>query len=640
LTTVRYGERWQFDGPAVRRVPEAGQAPVVWMSLRGDEAIRLGGGYGFWLRERCLEGRRSCGRLLARGLEDFPDQAGLLRAFMLGNREALPERAHRAFTTTGTLHIAAISGAHVVILAGLLLIPLKALGFSQTRWIYVMAPLLLLYALGTGLAASAVRACIMACVYWSAFAFRRRPDGPSSLALSALLILAVAPGQLWEAGFLLSFGVVAGLMVLVAPLSEPLLERLRPELPGRPTRRMQIRSAVARPVISLAVVSLAAWLVSLPMTAQYFNLFSPVGLVANLLVVPLASLILLTGCLTLTLGWVLPLGADIFNHANRVLVDLLLFLVDWFHRWPGGHLFVQAPPWWFAPCWYACLVALVRGRRRLRWAAGGLAVLALLVGSFCSLRENRVTLAATPLGRGMAVLVEGPRADGILVDPGPGRVSRDLVRWLHTRGVDRLQAVVLTRATVDTAGALPALIEQIPVRELWLPASPVRSPTFTALVEQARQAGLEIKRLGRGDAGLWPGGVTWQVLHPDRDHVYGNALQGSLVLRVSRGPASALIAGAARPEWQAELLAQPMDVAASGLLVTSWASGSSWSETWLAQVRPGWRVRPPGDEESDQAAGIFSSLDYVLMEDQTAQWWLSDDPNDPLSSGPATHLWR
>ena len=629
---VRYGERWLFEGPALRRDAEAGQPAVVWLSLRGDGAQRLEAGGGFWLRAWCLEGRRACARLLGCGLEEYPDAVGLMRAFMLGYREALPERANRAFSRTGTLHIAAISGAHVVILAGLLLVPLKALRFAQTRWILVMGPLLVLYALGTGLAASAVRACIMACVFWSAYAFRRRPDGPSALAFSALLILSAEPSQLWDAGFLLSFGVVAGLMLLVGPLSEPWLARLRPEMPGRPTWGQKARQVSGRYVISLVAVSVAAWLTSLPMTAQYFNLFSPVGLAANLLVVPLASLILLNGCLILIVGWFSALGAEIFNHASRVLVDVLLLLVGWFHRWPGGYCFVPAPWWGFSLAWYAGLIALARGRGRLRWWVGGLALVVILANLVWIRLDSRAVIAATPMGRGVAVLVEGAHEDGILVDPGPERTSRALIRWLRTRGVDRLQAVVLTQSTMEGASALPALLAEVPVAELWVPGSPVRSPGFTALVEEARAAGLTIRLLGRGDRLVGPQATQWQVLHPATNGAYANAGQGCLIIRVSQGPASVLLAGAARTEWQAELLAQPMDVAAGGLLVTRWDERSAWDGGWLDQVRAPWRVRPPGLEDLGG-----SPEELMVAEDETSRWRLS---SRHLVEGPWRERWR
>lgn len=618
---VRYGDRRLLEGPALIVEAEPGAGPRIRLKLRGADAQCLAVQQGNALRARCLEARRASARLLARGLEDYPDAAGIMQAFMLGYRETLPERAARAFSRTGTLHIAAISGAHVVILAGLLLIPLKALGFPQTRWIYVMGPLLVLYALATGLGASAVRACIMACVFWSAYAFRRRPDGPTSLAVSALLILAVAPGQLWEAGFVLSFGVVAGLMLLVQPISLPWLARREPELGVRATRWSSLYRRVRRPVITLFAVTLSAWLASLPMTAQYFNLFSPIGLVANLLVVPLASIILLNGCLSLTLGWLSPLAAEVFNHASRVLVQVLLFLVESFHRVPGGHWFVRAPAWWAAALWYGWLVLMARGRPATRRWGWGLALLVALGCAVWYVRNERVQLAMTPMGRGLSVLIEGPRGRQVLVDPGPAFNVRQLVRWLRTRGVNQLDAVLVTRATAEASGAVPELMAEIPVHELWVPDTAGRSPNFAALLELAQTSGVKVVAMGRGARGHAVGPLGWEVLHPDPRGSYANSASAALVLRISQGASSLLLVGSPHLTLQQALLEQPLDLAASGLIATSWPNDAAWSESWLAAVRAPWRLRPMSPDE--QAFGSAENPGEWAEEDVTAIWRLT-----------------
>lgn len=636
---VRYGQRWWLEGPAARQAEAPGRRPGVNFAVRGPEARLLEEGHGSWLRARCLEARRACARLLARGIEDDPDAVGVMRAFMLGYREELPERAHRAFSRTGTLHIAAISGAHVVILAGLLLIPLKALGFAQTRWIYVMAPLLVLYALATGLSASAVRACIMACVFWSAHAFRRRPDGPTALALSALLILAVAPAQLWEAGFLLSFGVVAGLMLLVHPLSVPLLPRAASGLrPGASGRRWL--AAAVRPVVLLFTVTLAAWLASLPMTAQYFNLFSPVGLVANLLVVPLASLILLNGCLILTLGWLSGVGAEIFNHSGRVLIHLLLALVEGFHRWPHGHWFVRAPPGWWAVVWYVALVVLARAHRAGRGLAALALVALLVVSGWWAWPPARPEVAVTPLGRTLAVLADGPGEGNVLVDPGSAYQGRSLVRWLHSRGINRLDAVVLTRASMEVAGALPALLAEVPTREIWWPAASRPAPALQAVLDQARRTGVPVIERARGETGQTPGGWTWQVLHPESTGTYRRAVAGSMVLRLSAGESSVLVRGPGHPDWQTAVLQSRQDLAAAVHLVTGGLTDGREDPAWTEAVRASAGVEPVAGGEGfyrwDGETGPVG-----LPEGWTVRWtlWPGAWPGPVIREGAAVR-WR
>lgn len=623
-----YGERWVVQGVARLQPPRPGQRPVVAVRVRETAARCIGRAAGWDVRSLCLRARRASAERLSLGVARDVDAVGMMQAFMLGYRETLPDRAHRAFSRTGTLHIAAISGAHVVILAGLLLIPLKALGVPQTRWILVMGPLLLLYALATGLAASAVRACIMASVYWSAFAFRRRPDGPSALALSALLILIVDPGQLWEPGFLLSFGVVAGLMLLVPSMAEPLLARLQPDHVRHELPFYRLRRLLLRPVIAVGSVTLAAWLASLPMTAQFFHLFSPVGLVANLLVVPLASLILLNGCLALTVGWLSPVVAEVFNHGSRVLVQLLLWLVEFFQGWPGGHCFVKAPALAWTVAWYGWLVVMAVGTRRTRWVA---LALACVLGTSVWIHYRayaRPVMSLSSAGRGLRVLVEQPGHDPVLINPGPAYGGRAALRWLRSRGVDRLRAVVLTRASADCSGALPSVLDEIPVQEVWIPASPSRSKSFDADVAYVRGKSLAVIERVLPDEGAW-GIWYWQVLHPTPTNRYLRAADGGLVIRWSSGPASVLVADSASLFLQDEVVARPFDLAAEGLVVTRWRPDASWSEAWLAAVRPRKMIRPALSADPSQPAE-----DATIQDGQSVVWSLHPraSPDAPLIS--------
>jgi len=102
-------------------------------------------------------------------------------------------------------------------------------------------------------------------------------------------------------------------------------------------------------------MSLAAWLVSAPLTAWYFQQFSPIGLLGNLLAVPVASLIVITGFLSLILGACLGMLADLFNHANLVLIYLLTTAIRGVASVPGGCLQVQPLPSWVLPAFYSFL---------------------------------------------------------------------------------------------------------------------------------------------------------------------------------------------------------------------------------------------------------------------------------------------
>jgi ComEC/Rec2-related protein len=354
-----YGQRWQlaghFDDPPPSAARRARKPPRLLAG--GTNSFYLSAHHGHPLVERCYAARRAAAQLLTYGIENRPEAAGIIQSLMLGYRRQMSRAAYAAFAATGTVHIFAISGSHVVVIAEILILLLMACGVARVNWILFLAPLLILFTIATGMQPSAWRACIMALVFWSAPRFHRRSDLFSSLALAAMILLAVAPADLFNLGFVLSFATVLGLALFYPLCLRPWERRLAPDplqLPEAQRRSAPLR-AVARKGAALVSASLAAWLVSAPLTAFYFNQFSPIALLGNLIALPLAFLIMLAGCLSLTLGTLSLWLADLFNHANAALVLALAWAMRWLAAVPGGHWTVAAPPVWVLAAYFLFL---------------------------------------------------------------------------------------------------------------------------------------------------------------------------------------------------------------------------------------------------------------------------------------------
>jgi competence protein ComEC len=159
-------------------------------------------------------------------------------------------------------------------------------------------------------------------------------------------------------GFILSYVAVLGLVLLcpvfMAPLHrcfqhDPL--KLEPDPPWQENLR-----AVWLMFADMFSVSLAAWLVTAPLTILFFGNFALIGLPANLLVVPLSSLVIITGVLSLTLGSCFLFLADLFNHANLALIILMTESTRWFAGIPHGYMKVESPPLWLMLVFYAGLL--------------------------------------------------------------------------------------------------------------------------------------------------------------------------------------------------------------------------------------------------------------------------------------------
>jgi ComEC/Rec2-related protein len=304
-------------------------------------------------------GRARAAEYLALGIEKRPRAVALLHALLLGRREGIHPQERARFVETGTWHIFAISGLHVGILVLLLVFVLRIAGISRQNWIFFLLPALAAYVWATGGRASALRAGLMAVVYFLAPRLRRRPDTLSALALAALLILVFAPAQLFDLGFVFSFVTVTGIILLYPPFHACFLRRLSraapafaraPDAPRTPADRLLgLIAAAGRHLAALAALSCSAWIASAPLSLYFFGRVSPVALLANLIVVPLVFLIVLAGSLSLTFGLIHPLLAYVFNHINLGLLAVLGRCLTVLRAIPLGHL----ADWRIGPLWMA-----------------------------------------------------------------------------------------------------------------------------------------------------------------------------------------------------------------------------------------------------------------------------------------------
>ncbi len=605
MRAARYGERWVLSG----LVTSVDPGPRTMNRPRYDfvpdpASVRfVSDGHGFAPVSWCLRGRLASYDILGRGLEDFPLQAGLLRTLILGYRQDLPDELYRSFSLTGTLHVVAISGMHVAILGVLIMAFLKGLGFSRQYWVLLLAPALAAYTVGTGMSASAVRACVMAVVFWTAPLVSRKPDGPSALAAAALLILAFNPAQIFDIGFLLSFVAVAGLMTLYPLWMRP----VRAALAGDPWQVQPAPfwkrwgRAAGLYAASLTVASVAAWLATTPLSARTFNVVSPVALLGNLLVIPVSSLVLLTGVLSLVAGSVFPLLAEVFNHANRLFISLMFAWVDWTADIPGGHAFIQSPSWLWAACWYGALAGILVTRGRLRWLVAAVTVLVAAGSAVLAARDDRMVVDVLDVGHGNAALVNAPGSADVLLDAGARFRARDVMMHLRRQGVDRLEALVLTHGDSEHIGGAAEILKSIPVSELWCTPFPGPSPLYRRLMKDAARRGVRIRRLVKGEGGYLGNDAEWEVLHPAGHTVQRRAEEGSLVLRMASGPVAILFMGGAGGSVESALLREPVELSCDVLVVGDHGAVGACSDAFLAATAPAYAVISVGVDNTEGA---------------------------------------
>lgn len=293
--------------------------------------------WGLIVRERLAA------RLMPPGTEsDVARQ--VLCALVLGDKSGAEEETMEGFRNGGCLHAFAVSGLHVGLVSGIFWMLLRLLRVRPV----VIRPLVLVsvgfYVLMTGAAVPAIRAYVMLAVLLLGFMLQRRVSLLNTWSFAALLILLVDPSQLYNAGFLLSFGVYAALCIaLKLCLQEKAWFGPDDYIPISLRTRWEMRwSNFELGVRGAVVVSLSAWLVSVPITLYFFHTANSSSFLTNIAITPLLPVVMFCGLLHLCVAGVPWLGVAT-GWAAQKSAALLLAVVSWFGELPYAYLPAQEP---------------------------------------------------------------------------------------------------------------------------------------------------------------------------------------------------------------------------------------------------------------------------------------------------------
>lgn len=595
-----------FENPDL---PGARGPPSVLGNAIVDDPRALvvaGGPRGRPLR-RAIERARSAVRdVFARGLRE--PARGVMRALVLGEGHALDPGAARAYRDTGTIHVLAVSGLHVVLVAaalqGLLLAGLRRIAWLARRTdvrrvaAWATMPAIGVYTLFAGAGPSAVRAAVMAAAVLLARSLGRASLGSAALAIAGAVQLAVWPEDLDDPGLQLSYVAVLGLFALAPAVQD----RLRAVLVGDPERAGPWRSRLGRAVAALVAANVAATLVTAPLLALHFGQVAPASLVANLFAVPISSVVLLPLGLGLALlSLVAPAWAEPLCSLAQAPCDALTIALAWIARLPFAQLTVTPPGGLAVFAMIALVLSLAWGGPGTRLLRVGL-VAAIALGppirSGCvRAADPRVRLTVLDVGQGDASVLELPGGEAVVVDAGglPGsRVdpgTRVVVPYLRRRGVRKIAALIVSHPHPDHYGGVPAVAQAMPVARVWQNGQAARG-AFGAILTGLRARGVPDR--GPGSLCGRPsrlGPVVLQVLAPcPGPPPDAGANDASLVVKVTHGRVRMLLLGDIEEEGEAALLRGGAALAADLVKIPHHGSKTSSGSGLVAATRPRWAV--------------------------------------------------
>lgn len=482
-----------------------------------------------------------------------PQNADVAASLLLGDRSGMTDEISNAYIDSGTMHLLAISGLHVGMLAGMVYIVCRLLKLGVTSTGFVVLLTIIAYAFVTDHRPPVVRSAILAGMVVVAMIGGRRAAALNTLACSALVVLFWNPADLFDIGTQLSFLAVLGIICgarWCAALHRLPADPLAPER-GRWERwlRRGLHS-----LLDAYIVTAAIWLFTLPISLHVFHLGSPIGFLVNIVLVPYSAVVLAAGFLLMGCGLLLPELAAIPGWFFDISLSLLTGMVRWSAATPLGHFHIAGPSGWWLAVWYG-LLALATGvissrMRSLRaWQGLGAWTVLGLAGGLTGVDRDGLSCTVLSVGHGGAIMLELPHGRTLLYDCGvfgaPERAERVVQHALWNAGVSQVDGLVISHADSDHYNGTAGLMQSTRIATLMLSQASLdfRQGGMAALCDEAAAAGAEVQLVASADRLRVDPDIEVDVLHPSsgRGDVEDNA--NSIVLRVRYAGRTLLLTG-------------------------------------------------------------------------------------------------
>ncbi len=391
----------------------------------------------------------------------------LMKGLLLGLRSEISADVKESFMRSGVIHVLAISGLHV----GYIIIILFALfGLMRVPYrlqIFLVIFCLFLYNLLIGFESPIVRSSLMATIFLLGQLKQRPVDVLNVLSAAALIILIFNPEELFQASFQLSFAAIMSMVYIY--------QKLKNYLSAACIFNKLMQHKIGEKGVTLFLISLAAQLGTLPITAFYFEQISLISLLSNLIVIPLSGIIIAYGFVSLIFFFVSIHAAALLAAANSLCIEILIFLTKIAANLPLSALTIASMGLLAVMLYYVGLFLCLNLDKQ---AVRKMVVFSLLIFANAAMwrsifvDKKWMQVIFFDVGQGDAALIEFPDGENMLIDAGPHVDGFDaaeffLLPYFRRNSIHQLSSVVLSHADNDHIGGMPSIFRKMKVNHLF-----------------------------------------------------------------------------------------------------------------------------------------------------------------------------
>lgn len=524
-----------------------------------------------------------------------PAETGLLIGLLAGDRSSIPDTLQNGFRRAGIVHVLAISGFHIVLLSGILLLLLKATRMPHSVAGTLAILLMLVYAPATGGSPAVYRAVFMFSVVQFGLLMERKADSLNSLGVALFILTAIDPDILWNVGFQLSASATAG--IIAFGKRSPFTAK------SEFLKRSRLWKLLENGVFSAVWITLVATVSTAPFLVWSFHSLSPISILGNICVVPLVSLGMQAGIFALIFP--IPFVAATFCNAAGFLFRTSAFLVGKISAVTLASVTVGPFPAWVLILTGFGLLSIGAFRKNVCARRLSLGIF-LVLGSYFAWnewtrkRDARWEVSVLDIGQGDCLFVRSPGGDAFLVDAGVNTGKRNvandkIIPFLQESGVWKLKGLIITHPDLDHFSGAEVLLREFPVETLWIQECSriTEKKEWLSVLSTAIEKKVVIQDLRRGmvfreatrqspfRTSLW----EMRVLHPAPFRC-GETNSESITLRIEGIGGSILLTGDLTKEGERKILATDIPLKTDILKLGHHGSKTSSSREFLEAVSP------------------------------------------------------
>lgn len=517
-------------------------------------------------------------------IHDLADEenAGILCAMLLGDRTGLETRIKDLYQDMGLIHLLSVSGLHVTMLGMGLYRILRRTGIPVKGAAGLCAAVMTAYAFMTGMAYPAVRAVIMFVIYLLSVVTGRTYDLPTALAVAAVMILYGCSGAVTQAGFLMSFGAVTGVVLAGQWKSEKLQN-------------------------SAAGSNLGIQIMTLPLTAFFYFKIPLYSLGINLLVIPVMPAVLGFGLAGMIMGFVCRPVGEIVTAPALYILRAVRYLCEKIHCLPFSSVVTGKPHFLALFGYYTLLFAgfFIIGKKTQKSKKSDLIKLSyaavLLLGILCLPSSKTFKMTFLDVGQGDGCCIENCGKSVWMVDGGSSSqnslAAYCLEPFLESSRTGRVDFWMISHYDTDHVSGLLEILENyqrdvtgrnrngISIGQIILPDIREDSGIHRQICEYAKRHQIPVAYVHRGDV-LRDNDMTVRILAPAKEIAYSTENAASVVAEIVYFGFHALLTGDLEKDGEKDFLKNYPVLDVDILKVAHHGSEYTTSEEFLKSVLP------------------------------------------------------